>query len=289
MILAGGQSRRMGGKDKAGLRFGPESLLSLAVRNLRQVARPVVISLAPQQALDPAVNAADVRLVRDKRAYGGPLPGLLLGFRALAGQSPVPDAVLVMPVDLPFYTAAWMRRALEGLPGHAACLYRYEGFTNALVGAYDLRLVEKLERLAGQPKARPLGLAEGEPTRVLELETLWRPEDGPPPLMDTDTPEDYRMALALAGMGHPEGVAVTVELPGVGTMPGEQPLLARKGGDVASALARLFPMALAGSALGLARPDLVRLRPDGSAEPLQDDTPLESGDVVRWQSRFTGS
>ncbi len=280
MILAGGQSRRMG-KDKAALRFGPESLLSLAVRSLSEVARPVVVSLAPQQAPDPAVTDADVRYVRDERAYGGPLPGMLLGFRALAGRSPVPDAVLVMPVDLPFYTAVWMRRALEGLPGHAACLYRYEGFTNALVGAYDLRLVEKLERLARQPKARPLGLAEGEPTRVLELESLWRPEDGPPPLMDMDTPEDYRMALALAGMGRPEGVPVTVELPGVGTLRGEQLLLARKAGDVADALARLFP------ALGQARPDLVRLRPDGSGEALHDDTPLESGDIVRWQPRFT--
>jgi molybdopterin-guanine dinucleotide biosynthesis protein A len=42
LILAGGQSRRMG-KDKAALRFGPESLLSLAVRSLSEVARPVVV------------------------------------------------------------------------------------------------------------------------------------------------------------------------------------------------------------------------------------------------------
>jgi molybdopterin-guanine dinucleotide biosynthesis protein A len=119
---------------------------------------------------------------------------------------PAPRAVLLMPVDLPFYTPEWMRRALDGLAGHRACLYRYEGFVNALVGAYEVALVSKLEGLARQPRARPLGLSDGEPTRVLEVEALWTPADGASPLMDTDTPEDYERALALAGysarLGH---------------------------------------------------------------------------------------
>jgi molybdopterin-guanine dinucleotide biosynthesis protein A len=189
------------GRDKAGLRFGPDTLLGLAVGRMARVANPVAVSAAPGQALAPAPGA-DTLIVRDELAYGGPLPGLLHGFRALAASrssgDPV-EAVLVMPVDLPFFDEAWMRRALGGLEGYAACLYRYEGFTNALVGAYDLKLLPKLERLAQTPKARPFDLSSGEPTRVLELETLWRPQDGPPPLMDTDTPEDYAGALKLAG------------------------------------------------------------------------------------------
>ncbi len=275
LILAGGQSRRMG-RDKAGLRFGPETLLALAVRRTREVAHPVVVSLGPEQALASGVSASDVIIVRDEQAYGGPLPGLLRGFRALSALHPAPAVVLVMPVDLPFYRGEWMRRALEGLADHQACLYRYEGYVNALVGAYEVALLPKLERLAGLPKARPLALSDGEPTRVLELETLWRPEDGPAPLMDTDTPEDYRMALALAGMGHPEGVPVAVTLPGAGTMQGEQLLLARKAQDASVALARLYPE------WSGALPLLERIAQDGSVQPLEADDALRPSDRLRW-------
>jgi molybdopterin-guanine dinucleotide biosynthesis protein A len=200
LILAGGQSRRMG-RDKAALPFGAETLLARAVRQMGQVAATLVVSLAPDQTPDPAAAGPSVRFVRDDQAYGGPLPGMLHGFRAVAALRPAPRAVLVMPVDLPFYTPDWMRRALEGLSGHRACLYRYEGFVNALVGAYEVALVAKLEGLVHQPRARPLGLSDGEPTRILEVEALWNPAAGPPPLMDTDTPEDYERALALAGFG----------------------------------------------------------------------------------------
>jgi molybdenum cofactor guanylyltransferase len=225
LILAGGQSRRMG-RDKAALRFGPEMLLARSVRHLSQVASPIVISLAPEQVPDPAVaaHATELRtlrdlpigsspppilLVRDDQAFGGPLPGLLHGFRALVAMRPAPSTVLVMPVDLPFYTPEWMRRVHDGLVGDGsddpergtvrACLYTYEGFVNPLVAAYDLALLPKLEALAAQPKARPLDLSTGEPMRVLDVDALWREEDGPPPLMDTDTPEDYARALALGG------------------------------------------------------------------------------------------
>ena len=288
LILAGGQSRRMG-RDKASLRFGPETLLALGVRRMREVVRPIAVSLAPGQALDPSVSGEDLLIVRDEQAYGGPLPGLLLGFRALAAQERPPGAVLVMPVDLPFFAADWMRRALDGLRDRRACLYRFEGFVNALVGAYDLALLPKLERLAAQPKARPLDLSAGEAVRILDVETLWRPEEGPAPLMDTDTPEDYGLALALAGMGHPDGVPVTVILPGIGSMHGEQPLLARKIGDVVAALRRLFPGALAGDAPPLGKPRLVRVAGGSSstAEPqiaveAEEVTPLQRGEVLRW-------
>jgi len=204
LILAGGQSRRMG-RDKAALPFGPETLLARSVRHLAQVAAPIVVSLAPGQTAHPAVGGAEVRFVRDEQAYGGPLPGMLHGFRALAALHPAPRAVLLMPVDLPFYTPQWMRRALAGLAGHRVCLYRYGGFVNALVGAYEVALVSKLERLAQEPRSRPLSLSDGEPTRVLDVEALWTEADGPPPLMDTDTPEDYAKALALAGFGGSRG------------------------------------------------------------------------------------
>jgi molybdopterin-guanine dinucleotide biosynthesis protein A len=278
LILAGGQSRRMG-RDKASLRFGGSTLLALAVGRMRRVARPIVVSLAPAQVLDAAGAAPDLHVVRDEQAFGGPLPGLLHGFRALAGLTPAPEAVLVMPVDLPFYDEAWMRRAVEGLRGHRVCLYRFEGFVNALIGAYDLGLLPKLERLAMQERVRPLDLSAGEPTRVLDADAGSPSGALPPPLWDTDTPEDYARALAWAGIGHPQGTFVTVSVPSLsrGREPLSQPLLLRSGEEALAALARQFPERAGRGG------KLERATPAGVWRPVRAKEALVAGDRLRWQ------
>jgi molybdopterin-guanine dinucleotide biosynthesis protein A len=199
LILCGGRSSRMG-MDKARLRFGPVTLLDVAVRHMAEVSDEIVISLAADgdpPAVSGPLPAAPLRWVRDDAAYRGPLFGLLHGFRALA---PAVELIVVMPVDMPFLDGPWLRRLLEGMTGHAACVFRWEGFTNALTAAYRADLLPRLEQLVAEGKQRPIALLEGLDAPLLEVETLWRPEDGPSPMLDTDTPEDYRRALAAAGL-----------------------------------------------------------------------------------------
>jgi len=205
LILCGGQSSRMG-RDKAGLRFGKETLLERVVRRMRAVADPVLVAVPPRAARQaPPSLPAGVIAVPDRSAYDGPLMGLAEGFRRLQGES---SRVLVMAVDMPFFTEPWLARLAAALSETAAAMYRYEGFQNALTAGYRLSLLPKLERLIAEGARRPIALAEGESPRVLTIEDLWRAGEGPPPLMDVDRMEDYRDALRWEGLGDAQGLPV---------------------------------------------------------------------------------
>lgn len=203
LILCGGRSSRMG-YDKLRLRFPDGTLLERMLRRMGAVVQPIVLSLAPGQATGPLPEA--VATVKDGVANQGPLWGMAEGFRKLDGQC---ERVVVMPVDLPFLTPAWIERLLDGMEGHAACAYEHEGFINALTAAYSMRLRPKLEQLVREGKRRPIFLFEGEDAPVLTAP----PPEGPStphPLMDVDTPEAYRDALLHEGIGRRGAAEVTV-------------------------------------------------------------------------------
>ncbi|MCZ6842683.1 MAG: molybdenum cofactor guanylyltransferase [SAR324 cluster bacterium] len=282
LILCGGKSSRMG-YDKASLRIGPRSLLELALERLGEVAQPIVLSLAAGAAT-PSLPSG-VLAVSDGRPEQGPLWGLLEGFRALEGKA---EQVLVMPVDMPFFTPPWMHRLVDGLAGQKACLFQWEGFTNALTAAYRLELLPKLESLVAEGRMRPLFISEGEPARVIAVEDHWREGDGPPPLMDMDTPEAYRQALLLEGIGNREGVPVTVEIllpPGPGSlglsaMP-PLPLIAATGEEALAWVWRLYPELQARYGEAGEGVALIAIGQDGGARPLSGRLRLSEGEHLR--------
>ena len=71
VILAGGQSRRMGGLDKAALELDGANLINHVFERLRQHTGEVVVSGPQSYGLD-AVNIPD-----DFSVAGGPVAGVL--------------------------------------------------------------------------------------------------------------------------------------------------------------------------------------------------------------------
>ena len=204
LILCGGQSSRMG-RNKAQLRFGPQTLLERVTGRMAAVTAPVVISLGPKQVI--ANLGDDILIARDSAPGQGPFSGLAAGFRLLAGQC---RRVVVMTVDLPFFDETWISRLAGELGDGLAVVCRYEGFTTALIGAYSMDLLPVLDRMEQAGERRPMRLVKEAGARVITVEEIWSPAQGPPPLMDVDTPDDYREALAWEGIGNREGAAVTV-------------------------------------------------------------------------------
>ncbi len=302
LILCGGLSTRMG-FDKARLRFPGGGLLERVVGRMRQVASPVVLSLAPGQAHPalPAEMMGDVMAVEDSAPEQGPLQGLLEGFRALDGKC---GRVLVMAVDMPFFTPPWMTRLLDGLggsEGNRACLFEFQGFVNALTAAYDMDLLPQLERLVSEGLRRPIFLSQDEPARIIPIRgdeentaeegTAGEERNasaGGHPLADVDTPQAYRDALLREGVGTTGGAPVTVEfaLPGEDAGEGFAALYANTAGEALEFSLRLYPECVGVGEIGSLKSQtgrggdirLIRIVGDGPGTALAPEERVESGD-----------
>jgi len=284
LVLLGGRSTRMG-YEKHRLRTPRGSMLEVALGQMRQVAGVLGVSMGARQQRPQLPHS--VLAVPDARPDEGPLQGMVNGFQALRAQA---DVVLVMPVDMPFLDAGHMRRLLTCLeedPALHACVYRHQGFVNALVGAYRTLLLPKMEGLLAAGKRRPVFVYEGEPTTILESGR--EGEAGADeaahghPLADMDTPQSYRDALLHMGVGTPGAAAVMVspvlpaplpEAPEGGR--GMVSLYAGNAREVMEALRALYPELNAGGLpLGMQR-----ITPSGAPENLPPEAPLEDGDML---------
>jgi molybdopterin-guanine dinucleotide biosynthesis protein A len=277
LILCGGRSSRMG-YEKARLRFPDGPLLARVLERMREVTEPVVLSLAPGQAIPPI--AEDVLRVKDGVANQGPLWGLAEGFHKLASRC---ERVVVLPVDMPFCTAEWIARLLDEMQGHRAALYEHEGFANALTAAYSMALLPKLEELVRAGRRRPIFLIEGEDAHIVPVPAGAGPA-GAHPLTDVDTPEAYRDALLHEGIGRAGAAEVTVEIrtpaSAANVFPaGYLALYAETAGEVLHWAQQLYPeLPIAG---GNARAKLLRTVETPGGTPLEPKSSLWRGEHLR--------
>ena len=96
-VLAGGQGRRMEGRDKLALEFRGERLLARIERQLRgRFADLVAVSNRPD-----AFRGLGYRVVPDTFSGAGPLAGLHAGLVAARGEW-----VYLVACDMPFFSAA---------------------------------------------------------------------------------------------------------------------------------------------------------------------------------------
>lgn len=176
MILAGGESRRLG-LDKAEVRIGGEALWHRQARVLRAAgAERIAIVRRPGQ---PAPAGLDCR--RDLGSNAGPIAGL---HAALQAGSPRWTAVLA--VDMPGIDADWFRRLRQLCrPGVGAVARHAEAFEplaaiypaealpeiSARLWRRDLSLQRLCRSLAEQGRMIVLPLAAADVRRTASINT----------------------------------------------------------------------------------------------------------------------
>jgi molybdenum cofactor guanylyltransferase len=181
VVLAGGNSSRMG-QDKATLKLASgETFLDRAIANLAQVCRSVAVS-------GRAVDRADVFSIADVKPQLGP---------AMAVWSAVQfahergfEAVLVVPVDMPLIDVVHLRLLVETQAANStnageevpACATSATGGEHPLLGVYPVRLEPELRNLAGSKRRSLLGWLQSRTHRTVEL-----PEAA---MRDFNTPAD---------------------------------------------------------------------------------------------------
>ncbi|MEO1549013.1 MAG: molybdopterin-binding/glycosyltransferase family 2 protein [Pseudomonadota bacterium] len=193
LLLAAGQSRRMGGEDKLTKAIGGVPLLRRqAQRATESLAQEVLVVLPPNAAARAAtLDGLPVRQVTANRAAEGMSASLRAG---LAEISPQTDAVLVMLADMPDVETALIDRLITGYrPGEQADILRPvtpQGKPGHPV-LFGQRFFGMLAELSGDQGARDVLRAAQEFVRDVPVS-----DDGP--LIDLDTQEAWAAYLAKA-------------------------------------------------------------------------------------------
>lgn len=202
VVLAGGQSRRMG-QDKALLDFLGQPLVRRIVERLEGVSPPVYV-VAPQHRRG-ALEALGLRVVADRFEQGGPLAGLHAGLAA-AGDG----YHFVVSCDQPFVEGGLvrylLRRAQASLPPQPGTGYlapdavipRVEGKLQVLHAVYHGRVAPVAERLLRQGERSVRCVLER--IRWVEVAEAELAAFGDPGrlFLNVNTPDELRLALRLA-------------------------------------------------------------------------------------------
>jgi molybdopterin-guanine dinucleotide biosynthesis protein A len=145
VILAGGQSRRMGGGDKGLLELAGKSMLGHVVCRLRpQVGRVIINANGDARRF----AALDLPVVPDTiGGFPGPLAGVLAGMRWSAANAKGAHWIVTAAADAPLLPADLVARLLDAVaerPGSIA-LAQSHGEMHPVIGLWPLDLAEDLE------------------------------------------------------------------------------------------------------------------------------------------------
>ena len=194
IVLCGGKSTRMG-TPKAGLPFGAETMLQRIVRLLGTVVSPIVVVAARDQSLPQL--PPDVSIARDEREARGPLEGIRAGLSALPESI---DAAYITSCDVPLLVPGFVERMIDLIGDHDIAVMEVDGFPHPLSAIYRRTTLPHIESLLDEDRLRPVFLFEAVRTRRVKPEEMTGVDPELRTLRNLNTPEDYRAALADAGL-----------------------------------------------------------------------------------------
>jgi molybdenum cofactor cytidylyltransferase len=190
-VLAAGESKRFGPKrQKLVLEFGGEPLVRwVAVAAVESRLEPVIVVVgAAADEVRRAVAGLPVKIAYCADYSAGQSATVAAG---LGRVDPEASGVLFLPGDQPFIDGETIELLIAAHERGVAPVVTptFRGRRGAPV-LFDRALFGKLARLSGDEGGRQL--LRGTEPAVLEVELA-----SELPLLDVDTPEDYRRLLAL--------------------------------------------------------------------------------------------
>jgi len=145
VLLAGGQSRRMGGGDKSLLQLGGRPILAHVIER----ARPQVAALALNANGDAArFREFGLPVIADSVAgFAGPLAGVLAGLDWAAASVPGATHVASFATDAPFLPRDLVPRLVAALDGrHELAAAASRGRTHPVFGLWPVGVRDALRR-----------------------------------------------------------------------------------------------------------------------------------------------
>jgi len=186
------------GRPKASLPFGHETLLQRVVRLVGSVVETVVVVAAPTADQDRLEVPEGVVTVRDPVLGQGPLQGIVTGLAALPDRV---ELVYVSAVDVPFLNPAWIDCLAEVIEDDDVAVPFVGSRYHPLSALYRRpRALPAARSLLQAGRLRTTSLLESLRARIVLEEEMRRIDPGLGTLRNLNTPEEYRAALADAGL-----------------------------------------------------------------------------------------
>lgn len=192
VLLAGGQSRRMGGGDKNMRLLGGRPILDRVVERLRpQVGRLILNANG-----DPGRFArTGLTVVPDSvEGFVGPLAGVLAGLDWAAANVPAAMWIVTAATDAPFLPADLVARLVVATEeGAELVCAASHGQPHPVIGLWAVRLREDLRRAVVEEGLRKVDAW----TARHRLAVVDFPADPVDPFFNVNTPEDLAAAERL--------------------------------------------------------------------------------------------
>ena len=183
-ILAGGQARRFGGRDKGALIVDGQTIRDRQLDVLRSVASEILVvgsTVAPLGAIP------GTRAVRDLVAGGGPLAGLHAALAEAAGA-----ATIVVACDMPFVTAPLLRHLLALTADADAVVPGTSRGYHPLCAAYTPACLAPIARRLTDGRLKMTDFLQDVRARIVTASDLEPFGDPARLLTNVNTPADYR-------------------------------------------------------------------------------------------------
>lgn len=188
IVLAGGNSRRMG-TNKALLTIdGRETLISRVVRNLRPLTDDViVVSSTPELYAD-----LGAKQVGDVFAGAGPLAGLHAGLQAANA-----DLSFAVACDMPLVDCRLVRFMRLLTTGHDVVIPRVEGQAEPLHALYSKACLPYVEKRLANGERRLIAFHPDVRVRFVEPDEWSVIDPSGHSFLNANTPEDWRRLQAI--------------------------------------------------------------------------------------------
>jgi molybdopterin-guanine dinucleotide biosynthesis protein A len=197
VILAGGQSRRMGGGDKCCLELGGRPILSRIIERVRPQVGPLVLNANG----DPARFAEfGLDVVSDAVPdFAGPLAGVLTGMLWARAHAPRCAWIVTVAGDAPFVPPDLVELMMDAVRGTVADMVvaASGGRDHPVFGMWPVRLAEDLRAALVDEGVRKVDLW----TDRYRLARADWPDVPVDPFFNLNTPEDFARAEALIARG----------------------------------------------------------------------------------------
>lgn len=194
VLLAGGQSRRMGGGDKCLLALGDKPILAHAIER----ARPQVAALVLNANGDPArFRAFGLPVVPDGvPGFAGPLAGVLAGLDWAAGALPGAKYLASFATDAPFFPRDLVPRLMAALGNgrYELAAAASQGRAHPVFALWPLGIREALRRALLEEGLRKVDVF----TARYSLASVDFPVGEVDPFFNTNHPDDLEAARMLA-------------------------------------------------------------------------------------------